>query len=336
MPVSGGGKRFVVDLGWAVLLKDLGLQAQDLLRRARLPLDLLNRKAPSLTTEEYFRLWDGMADMLDDPAFPLALGRAVSVEAFSPPIFASFCSADLNTALARLSQYKPLIGPMRLDVAQERSRTVATLGGLPENAPLPPSLIATELVFLVHLARHATRERIVPDAVSVTTRLPDQDRYEAYFGTPVTLGSVNGLAFSSHDSQRPFLTASEAMWSAFEPQLRTRMNDLDRDAGFRERVRACLMETLAGGQCALPDVARRLAVSTRTLQRRLRAENTSFQEELTGLRERLARHYLANTSHSSAEISFLLGFDDPNSFIRAFHVWTGQTPERARTGSPLH
>jgi len=334
--MTSGSKRFVIDLGWAVLLKDLGLSPQDLLRRARLPLDLLSRKAPSLSTQECFRLWDGMAALMDDPAFPLALGQAVSVEAFSPPIFASFCSADLNTALDRLSQYKPLIGPMRLDVVCGAERTSATLGGLPENEPLPPSLVATELVFLVHLARQATRERIVPVAVTIATALPEMDRYAAYFGTGIEVGAFNRLAFSSDDAQRPFLTASDAMWAAFEPQLRTRMNDLDHNAGFGDRVRACLMETLAGGQCAMPDVARRLAVSTRTLQRRLHDENTSFQEELTRLREKLARHYLTNTSHSSAEISFLLGYDDPNSFIRAFHAWTGQTPETARSGVGLH
>ncbi|MEM7443942.1 MAG: helix-turn-helix transcriptional regulator, partial [Pseudomonadota bacterium] len=83
-------------------------------------------------------------------------------------------------------------------------------------------------------------------------------------------------------------------------------------------------------------VAGRLAISARTLQRRLSEEGTSFQQELNGIREELARHYLTNSHYSSAEISFLLGYDDPNSFIRAFHAWTGQTPERARPAPRLH
>ena len=83
-------------------------------------------------------------------------------------------------------------------------------------------------------------------------------------------------------------------------------------------------------------MAKRLAVSTRTLQRRLGDEGTSFQRELNGLREELARHYLTTSHYSSGEISFLLGYDDPNSFIRAFHAWTGLTPERARVESRLH
>lgn len=334
--MTAASGKFILDFGWQVLLKDLGLSAQDLLRQARLPLDLLNRKAPALTTEEYFRLWEGMTKLFDDPAFPLRLGQAFSVEAFSPPIFACFCSADLNVALTRLSQYKPLIGPLTLEVVQTDHRTAVTLGGLPKDKPLPTSLVATELVFLVYMARLATRERIGPTTVQLTRSLPEAEQYAAFFGTDVAMGPVDGLTFSAEDASKPFLTANEAMWSVFEPELKTRMADLGLEAGFRERVRACLMECLASGDCAMASVAKRLAVSTRTLQRRLGDEGTSFQRELNGLREELARHYLTTSHYSSGEISFLLGYDDPNSFIRAFHAWTGLTPERARVESRLH
>ena len=74
----------------------------------------------------------------------------------------------------------------------------------------------------------------------------------------------------------------------------------------------------------------RLGTSTRTLQRRLNQEKKSFQGVLNETREDLARHYLKSSDMTGAEISFLLGFEDPNSFFRAFHTWTGETPEQAR------
>ena len=77
-------------------------------------------------------------------------------------------------------------------------------------------------------------------------------------------------------------------------------------------------------------VAGRLGTSKRTLQRRLRSEQTTFQTVLGNTRAALARHYLLETRLSSAEISYLLGFEDPNSFFRAFHGWTGQTAEQFR------
>jgi AraC-like DNA-binding protein len=329
-------RNFVVDLGWQVLLKDLGISAQDVLRIARLPLDLFSRENPTLTTDEYFRLWVAMSDVFDDPTFPLKLGQSVSVEAFSPPIFACFCSADLNTALARLAQYKPLIGPMRFDVTKDDRQTSVALAGLPDNAPVPPSLIAAELVFLVYMARLATRQRIEPDAVVVEVPLPAVEAYEDFFGCDVDVGSPSRLTFLAQDAHMSFLTASEKMWSVFEPELRKRMAELDQQSPFRDRVRACLIEILASGQCSMADVAQRLAVSNRTLQRRLHEESTSLQQEVNCLRKELARHYLTSSGYSSAEIAFLLGYDDPNSFIRAFHAWTGQTPETARSAARLH
>ena len=71
-------------------------------------------------------------------------------------------------------------------------------------------------------------------------------------------------------------------------------------------------------------------MSKRTLQRRLEDEGENFRALVNSTRENLARHYLGNTTMSSGEIAFLLGFEDPNSFYRAFQDWTGQTPDSAR------
>ena len=78
-------------------------------------------------------------------------------------------------------------------------------------------------------------------------------------------------------------------------------------------------------------VCERLLVSKRTLQRRLGNEGTNFQNLLNSVREDLANYYLKNSDLTHTQISFLLGFNDPNSFFRAFHNWTGTTPESARS-----
>jgi AraC-like DNA-binding protein len=74
-------------------------------------------------------------------------------------------------------------------------------------------------------------------------------------------------------------------------------------------------------------------MSTRTLQRRLGDEGSSFQTVLTSTRMALARHYLTNETISTVEISFLLGYADSSSFYRAFRDWTGLTPEQMRAGA---
>ena len=66
---------------------------------------------------------------------------------------------------------------------------------------------------------------------------------------------------------------------------------------------------------------------SRTLQRRLKVEDATFQQQLNHSRELLAKHYLLTSELAVLEIGFLLGFDEPSSFTRAFSLWTGDSPE---------
>jgi len=132
------------------------------------------------------------------------------------------------------------------------------------------------------------------------------------------------------DAARPFLTANEGMWQLFEPDLRRRLSELNAEASLADRVSAVLLELLPSGDASIETVSERLNISKRTLQRRLDGESTSFRDVVNKTREKLARHYLTSTTLSGGEIAFLLGFDDPNSFFRAFKDWTGHTPEGLR------
>ena len=325
-----GSNVYTVSLGWKVLLRDLGIQPIEVLRRAGLPEDLFARKNAVLDTAEYFRFWYALEESADDPLLPLRIGSAISVEAFDPPIFAALCSPDLNTALQRIARHKKLLCPMALHVSVNDRSTMLEIEWLDVTAEPPGSLIAVELVFFVQLARIATRQRICPLDVLAPLQLKPENDYTEYFGVPVRQTRLPTIVFSGADAQQPFLTANEKMWEFFEPGLKKRLSELEESATIAERVHAVLLELLPGGTPSIDAVSSKLFVSPRTLQRKLRQEGMSFQDLLHKTREKLATYYLRTSSLSGAEISFLLGFEEPNSFFRAFHVWTGKTPEQAR------
>jgi AraC-like DNA-binding protein len=323
--------KYSLEKSWLALLKDLNISAQDVLRQARLPLDLLLRKTPTVTAAEYFRFWEGLAHVSQPgPAFALRLVRNINAETTDPTIIAFLSSSNLTMALKRTAHYKPSVAPVHLQVEQHDRQTSLTFAGLRPNDALPTLFVAFELVFWVQLARLATREQVKPVAVYSNVDLPEAAVYEAFLGTPIKRADVNGVTFSASDAQQPFLTANHALWAILEPAFDKRMEDLTQAASFRDRVRACLLEMLASGHYSMTDVASKLAISNRTLQRRLREEGTTFQEVLDKLREELARHYLSATDYTGVEISFLLGYEEPTSFFRAFRTWTGQTPEIVR------
>ena len=326
-------RSFTLDIGWRALLKDLGVRADHVLWRAGLPADLFAHPEQELSTEEYFGFWRSLEAAIGDPLFPLQIVDMVSAESFNPPIFAALCSANLTQAVQRLAKYKQLMAPMALEISSgSRGELSLSPRWLYAKGDVPSSLETTELAFLLRLARIATREPV--RALRVTLpRLPEPPharKYEEYFGVPMRRGTHPSVCFSAADARHPFMTANEAMWRVFEPDLRRRLSQLEATATTAERVRALLLELLPSNAATIEHVADRLAMSKRTLQRRLEDEGENFRALVNGTRESLAKHYLTQTSMSGGEIAFLLGFEDPNSFYRAFHEWTGQTPETAR------
>lgn len=322
--------RFEVDAGWKLLMNALEIDGNAVLKRAELPADLLSRKDNSLSTDAYFRLWRALDFVSGDPKLPLRIIQALTTEAFNPPIFAAYCSPNLNTALKRLRDFKPLIGPMKLELEQTDAHTRMELSFLEKNLEPPTALTGTELGFFVEIARMATRERIVPLQVVTPADLPEIDAYTEYFGIEPVRGKHIAITFSAEDAAKPFLSENKQMWEFFEPGLRKRLSEICANDGMVPRVKAALLEMLPSGQSSVDEVASRLLVSRRTLQRRLNEEETNFKNVLANVREELARHYITQSELPYVQISFLLGYEDPNSFFRAFSSWTGTTPDRLR------
>jgi AraC-like DNA-binding protein len=188
----------------------------------------------------------------------------------------------------------------------------------------------SQLAFIVALARRATRHEIVPRRVGVIAPVDDLGACKGFFGCDVVVSDVFEVVFSAFDARRPFLTRNDEMWETFQPGLRRRAAEAGAYRSVREEVEEALFVLLPSGRTGMGDVASELGMGSRTLQRRLADEGTSWLEVLNTTRERLARHYFQSTDLNATEIGFLLGFADPNSLFRAFQRWTGTTPEAWR------
>lgn len=325
-------RRVRIDSIWSEAIREMSLDPQVILRRARLPHDLFRHRHPAVDFAGYFRLWDAFAVEAGTPHFGLTVGQRVFPSEFHPALFAVLCSPHLGVALQRMSHYQRLMGQLQLDVVFEPEELALQICCEPERT-LPFELGVAKLVFWTALARRLTRTSISPMAVTLT-QLPEQlERYESFFGVVPELGKQLDLRFAMTDAERPFLSEDTRMWESFEPELRRRLDELGEHSPMSERAAVALFELLPSGRTRVSDVAQMLGIGMRTLQRRLRDEQTSFQAVLDQTRERLARHYLTNTRLSGVEIAFLLGFDDPNSLFRAFNRWTGTTPESVRAAS---
>ncbi len=125
--------------------------------------------------------------------------------------------------------------------------------------------------------------------------------------------------------------ANAVFFAAFSRQVEQALARLAPAASASDDVRAALRAALLGGNCSLSRTARALGTSSRTLQRQLRDEGTSFAELVAALRRELAVAYVDH-GVPLREVASRLGYADTTAFHRAYRRWTGVSPHRRRQG----
>jgi AraC-like DNA-binding protein len=103
------------------------------------------------------------------------------------------------------------------------------------------------------------------------------------------------------------------------------MSHLSQHHTITAKVQNLLRLTISERAPSSPVIAEQLGISSRTLQRRLDDENTSFKDVLNDLRLELAQYYLKNTNFNMDTIALKLGYSETRSFHRSFKQWTGRT-----------
>jgi AraC-like DNA-binding protein len=156
-------------------------------------------------------------------------------------------------------------------------------------------------------------------------------RYQAVFKCPVRFSCPEtGVLISDADLALPMRGADQTLLAVLDGHAKELIEKLPART-LDSQVRSYLAKALSsGGDSSLEAIAKELAMSERTLQRRLQDEGLSLREMVDELRQELAQRMVTHTSLTNAEMSFLLGFAEAPAFLRAFKRWTGTTPGELR------
>ncbi|KMZ40975.1 MULTISPECIES: AraC family transcriptional regulator [Bacillales] len=315
---------------WAGL-QHLGIAPHDLVRKACLPLTILTEPAV-VTTTQYFRIWQAYSDLVGDIATGIIkLSTSFEAALYPPTVLATYHARDYRDALNRMARYKQLCPPERLRITEEGERCTIDLEWIHSEQPGPPVLIGTTLAFLLELGRRGTGKRLTAQSVEFSHAMGDVTALEAYFGCPIRIGATgNRLILQRRDLDRLFLSYNKELLEILTPVL-DRSLDEQGSHSIAEKVKWSLKRSLTGGRLDIRAVASELGMSERTLQRRLADECITFKQLLTQARHEQAREYLADPELDIKEVAFLLGYEDQNSFYRAFRLWEGDTPSNWRS-----
>jgi AraC-like DNA-binding protein len=169
-------------------------------------------------------------------------------------------------------------------------------------------------------------------ALAGITRAAEQEHgCDAYFGCPIKYRATrDALVLRAADLELPFVTHNDELLQMLVPQLENQLKDGRAKLSTLEQVKWVLKRLLSGCRPDVIMVARELGMSERTLQRRITEEGTTFRQLLNETRHELVREYLRDDSVEITEAAFLVGYEDPNSFYRAFRSWEGKTPAEWR------
>jgi AraC-like DNA-binding protein len=266
---------------------------------------------------------------IGDPTFGLRAGVVgPRPERFSVVGFAAMTSPTLEVAFTRFVRYVRLIWGDHYELSAQTDR--ATLRLLPSGPerPYTQGNLDFELASLATFGKTFTRQKVRPLQVGVRGPAPVYaGLYTELLDCPVQFEQpAHSICFSRSDLELKLISANAKVAKLFAECAETDLSHWH-DVDLAARVRAALLGMLRGDEPTLAAVASALHVSTRTLQRRLLADKVSFRDLVDSVRRELAEQYLRSGMASLMEISYLLGFADPNSFFRAFKRWTGTTPD---------
>jgi AraC-like DNA-binding protein len=138
------------------------------------------------------------------------------------------------------------------------------------------------------------------------------------------------LVFDEAALTLPMVNRNAQLLAVLVPGLELAVAQDDDGRTLVDDVRLALSATMCGDRPAIAKVARSLGMSPRTMQRRLGELGTTYQDVLDDVRRQSALRLLASTDLGMGEVAFLLGFEEVNSFARAFHAWEGTTPAKWR------
>lgn len=145
-----------------------GINVGEALREAGAPEDLFSRHRPTLEEAAYYRFMDAIGSQAKDPQLPIRIASADGVESFSPPLFAAYCSENAKTCCERLNEYKRIIAPMRYRTISTERTVEVEMAASGVGLSLPQFLVESEMVFLLHIIRAATRTVIHPIQIHMT------------------------------------------------------------------------------------------------------------------------------------------------------------------------
>lgn len=309
-----------------------GIDVPRLFRAAGLDMTLLDKADARFGAEKISALWELAVAWSGNPALGMDAQLASRHVNYDVVGHAMLSCPTLRAGLEQLAHYLALISDAAtFELVPQRQDYWLVLGHVGNTQPVPRQRQEYGLLTLLMLCRWLTRRDI--RALGAEFIFPEPVQWQPYrmaFDCPLRFGqAATRILLPGNELDAPLPSHNAPLLALHEKVMEERLTSLG-NAGTSYRVSEEIIRRLHKGEPRRDDIAGLLALTDRTLQRRLRAEDTSFQQLLDEARRELARKYLAEDRYSLGEVADLLGFADQSNFFRACKRWFGVPPGQYR------
>jgi AraC-like DNA-binding protein len=306
-----------------------------LLREHAIDRSLVNDPEARIPFRKYAAIFEAAAEISGDDCFGLHLGAKAEPQMFDVLGYAVMSCPTLEAALNTACRYTRLLdgGEMRLDVDDDFARLHFRITE-PEVGPCR-QVTEDKGAHLSQVVRAIASNEWHPVEVRFKHPAPtDSAEHRRFFRCPVLFGQArNALSFDAALLKDSLATADERLLHIMVRVIEKALCELPDPDEFLHAVRKIVVDNLPHGATSLADIARRLGMSSRTLQRRCADYGVTYHRLLNQTRHRLSLSYLRRPELAISEIAFLLGYTDVSAFSRAFVRWTALTPGDYRRAS---
>ncbi|MFH2067658.1 MAG: AraC family transcriptional regulator [Pseudomonadota bacterium] len=285
--------------------------------------------------QPFHLVWTFILNRADDPDFGLHFGEYTQKLLSRHLIFAMMMNCEnAEQAIRKNFQYHNLIMNMIRPV-MKIEKTMACLTWEMNHPSLPFERHFSEsiLTLFVSMLRTLTEDQFRLKAVRFTHSCPEStSEHERIFQAPLEFGfKHNEIVFPRNYLNAPIFLANSKIFKGLEHLVQKTLHRVYALHSWSEKVAQILFkELLKEKSIDIDTVAGHLAMTTRNLQLKLKAENTSFRKLFDEVRKEIALSYLEDVNASICEIALLLDFSDQSAFHHAFKRWTGKTPGEYR------
>ena len=244
-------------------------------------------------TAAYFAFWAALGQRA-----PATLGLQVAdtttVIEYEMAHLAALYSPDVRGALEKIARYKRLCGPKDL-ILEPKGRELSVYIRWPTTASgmlVPARLVDAALASMLVLLRRGSGTALSPVRVDLMRPRSDEAMLRRFYGCDIRFGQPrDALVLATSQLDVPFLAPNADLVAVLVPSLEAKLKPRQSES-FVDEVTRAIVRRMAGDRPSVQKIARELAVSTRTLQRRLGERGTTYQQVLDDARHDAALRLL--------------------------------------------